>query len=435
MSRMALGLLAGLALSAIAAADGTRVAGTAADAFGQPMRGINSAVLAKFNYGLGLFRHERAPIIQSDDTIAGIGPLHNARACVACHIRDGRGAPPDHAAVDGTRSIVFNLVGPAGGDGVYGAQIQDQAAGDLPTEGVPRVTWRAHPVTLADGTTVSLRQPLWHVDQPGYGAIDPATQIDARVAPALVGLGLLQAVDADTILAQADPEDLDGDGISGVASMVGPPDAPVLGRFGWRAGAADLMAQAAKAAHLDMGLSVPGLAQPGGDCTQAQAACRHRAATGRLDLSANDIFLLAFYVAHLDVPDRRNSHDPAVQRGETVFADLGCGKCHLPRLRTGSAAAPEFANRDIAPYTDLLLHDMGPALAGPAGPEWRTTPLWGIGLTRAVSGHNLLLHDGRARGFAEAILWHGGEASAARDGFAGLDAADRAALVSFLQSL
>ena len=431
---LAIGVLlaGGLAMSAIALAQSTRQAGTAQEAFGQPMAGINSAVLAKFNYGLGLFRHERVALDNADGTVAGIGPLHNARSCVACHIRDGRGAPPDHPAAGGGRSVVIGLAGP---DPVYGAQIQDQAVAGLVPEAVPTVRWSEQRIVLADGTAFSLRQPHWSLDRLGYGPLAAATQIDARVAPQLVGLGLLEAVDAATILALADPDDRDGDGISGVAAMVDDQGSPALGRFGWRASAASLIAQTARAAHLDMGLSVPDYPVAAGDCTTAQSDCLARAAANRLDLSGNDIFLLAFYVAHLAVPERRDSKAPLVTRGAALFEQLGCTGCHLASLRTGVAAAPELADRQIAPYTDLLLHDMGAGLAGPARSEWRTPPLWGIGLTSVVSGHSLLLHDGRARGFSEAILWHGGEAHRARAGFARLNARDRAALIGFLGSL
>jgi CxxC motif-containing protein (DUF1111 family) len=427
-------VLGGLTVSAVATAQQTRLSGTAADAFGQPMAPINSAVLAKFNYGLGLFRHERTPVRRADGTMSGVGPLHNARSCVACHTRDGRGAPPDAGAWPAV-SMVFGLVGTRGPDPVYGAQIQDQAIEGVAPEGRPVVSWTEHDQTLADGTLVRLRRPDWRIEALGYGPLGSATQIDARVAPQLVGLGLLEAVADATILALADPEDRDGNGISGVAPLVQGTGSDRLGRFGWRGGTASLEAQSAKAAHLDMGLSVPDFTQAGGDCSAAQPDCLAHAQRDRLDLSANDIFLLAFYVAHLGVPDRRDSDTPMVQHGAVLFDRIGCTGCHLPRLRTGGTAAPEFAERDIAPYTDLLLHDMGPDLAGPGSSEWRTPPLWGIGLTQTVSGHTLLLHDGRARGFTEAIMWHGGEAEAARDGFAGLTAADRAALIGFLESL
>ncbi|MGV8855617.1 MAG: di-heme oxidoredictase family protein [Devosia sp.] len=431
---LAIGVLlaGGLAMSAIAMAQPTRQAGGVQEVFGQPMAGINSAVLAKFNYGLGLFRHQRAAWASPEGSVSGVGPLHNARSCMACHIRDGRGAPPDYPAVDGGLSMVMGLTGP---DPVYGAQIQDQAVAGLVPEAVPTVRWSEQRMVLADGTEIRLRQPHWGLDRLGYGPLAAATQIDARVAPQLIGLGLLEAVDAATILALADPGDRDGDGISGVAAMVDTKGAPALGRFGWRGAAPSLLAQTARAAHLDMGLSVPDYPVAGGDCTPTQRDCLARAGRDRLDLSDNDIFLLAFYVAHLAVPERRDSDTPLVTRGTALFEQLGCTGCHLASLRTGATAQPEFADRQIAPYTDLLLQDMGPGLAGPAGRQWRTPPLWGIGLTSVVSGHSLLLHDGRARGFSEAIVWHDGEARRARDGFAQLNADDRAALIGFLQSL
>ena len=427
---MAVLLLGAVALCPGAAADGLRQAGTPQDVFGQPMAGVNSAVLAKFNYGLGLFRHARDPQSHADGTISGIGPLHNARSCVACHIRDGRGAPPDWR-VDDTISIVFNLVGPTDGDPIYGAQIQDRAVDGLRPEGKPGVRWIDVRVALGSDETLILRRPEWVLDDLGDGPLEADTAIDARVAPQLVGMGLLEAVDPATIAALADPDDRDGDGISGRTAGAG----QQLGRFGWRATAPSLAAQTEKAAHYDMGLRVPGYDWPGGDCTVAQTACLARAADSGLDLSATDIALIGIYLSHLEVPARRDSDKPQVREGQALFGQLGCAACHVAQLRTGASTAPDLAHRDIAPYTDLLLHDMGPGLAGPAGAEWRTPPLWGIGLTQQVSGHNYLLHDGRARGFVEAIVWHGGEAQAARDGFARLSSSERAALIAFLASL
>lgn len=407
------------------AAEGVDRAAPGPESFGLPMRDINSAILAKFKYGLGLFRHERQPMQPGATATGGPGPLYNATSCIGCHVGDGRGSVDMGRSI---RSLVLLLNGPDGPDPVYGAQLQDRAVEGMAAEGRPVLTWRDTSRRLADGTVVPMRVPEVAIADLGYGPLGTETQVEARLTPQLVGLGWLAALDEATIRALADPEDADGDGISG---MVRDLDDGRIGRFGWKADSATLEEQAEAAAARDMGLAVP---VASAECRAAQA-CPAKAA---LDLRPNDITLIAFYVAHLGVPERRDSTAPEVMAGETIFAGLGCGGCHVPRLRTSTTAPAEFAGREIAPYTDLLLHDMGPELAAGSGAlarEWRTPPLWGIGLTETVSGEINLLHDGRARSVTEAILWHGGEAQAAREGFASLGAADRAALLAFLADL
>jgi CxxC motif-containing protein (DUF1111 family) len=391
------------------------------------MSGIDSAVLAKFNYGLGLFRHERKPVLNPDGSLSGPGPLHNATSCIACHVRDGRGSTD---LSQETRSTVFLLSNDGEPDPVYGFQLQDRAIEAFSPEGIPAIAWRSMTVELADGSAVELRRPHLRIDGLAYGPLAPETVIDARIAPQLVGLGWLAAVDEATIALRADPGDRDGDGVSGSVRIVD----GRIGRFGWKADASSLEAQAVLAASRDMGL-VSGGPLGMGDCGVAQPDCRDRSGQVRPDLLPNDITLLAFYVAHLGVPDKREHRLAA--RGADLFGAVGCGACHRPELRTSADAPGEFADTLIQPYTDLLLHDMGPELSGGTGPlaqEWRTPPLWGIGLTEAVSGTVELMHDGRARNFTEAVLWHGGEAQAARDAFARLSGEDRTALLAFLST-
>jgi CxxC motif-containing protein (DUF1111 family) len=261
----------------------------------------------------------------------------------------------------------------------------------------------------------------------------------------MIGLGLLENVPASVLEALADPEDADGDGISGRINRVWSPSEGGMrpGRFGWKANAANLVDQDSGAALGDVGLTTR--LHPDQNCPAAQAACRaayDQSATGGAELS--DLFLerLVFYTRAIAVPRQRHPEAPEVARGAALFRTARCDACHVPTLVTGpDATLPELANQSFHPFTDLLLHDMGPDLADgrpdfAAGPsEWRTPPLWGIGLIPAVNGHDALLHDGRARGVAEAILWHGGEGAAARDAFRTMDAADRAALVAFVNTL
>jgi CxxC motif-containing protein (DUF1111 family) len=263
----------------------------------------------------------------------------------------------------------------------------------------------------------------------------------------MIGLGLLEAIPAADILARADEADADGDGISGRPAIVWSRefDRPMLGRFGWKAGSATVKEQSAGAFSGDMGLSTSLHPAGWGECMAAQADCRAApdgADEAGLEVSDEALDLVTFYARNLAVPARRDVEDPEVLRGKEIFHAVGCADCHRPayvthRLEEGGAQSFQL----IWPYTNLLLHDMGEGLADQrpegraTGREWRTPPLWGVGLTETVSGHTQFLHDGRARNLLEAILWHGGEAEAARDAVVAMPKADRDALLRFLESL
>ena len=264
-----------------------------------------------------------------------------------------------------------------------------------------------------------------------------------------LGLGLVEQIEAADILAKADPNDANSDGISGKASMARDPETGelVLGRFGWKATTPSITVQSAEAFSGDIGISTPLVTDAFGECSIAQAVCRDSPSgvqerLGEVEAPDPILPLVTFYSQNLAVPARRDVGDPQVLRGKKLFYDAGCTSCHTPKFVT-SRAAPDKVQRFqlIWPYSDFLLHDMGEGLADhrpvgdASGSEWRTQPLWGIGLTETVNGHTLFLHDGRARNLAEAILWHGGEAEASRDAYAAMDAADRAALHRFLESL
>jgi CxxC motif-containing protein (DUF1111 family) len=282
------------------------------------------------------------------------------------------------------------------------------------------------------------------------GPLAPGAMLSPRVTPQMIGLGLLEAIPAADILARVDEDDADGDGISGRANIVWSPefDRPLLGRFGLKAGAATIREQSAGAFAGDMGLSTVLHPDPWGDCTPAQVACRtapHGQEPGTrdgLEVDGTSLDLVTFYARNLAVPDRRTPDDPTVLRGKQVFYETGCTACHTPKFVTARLEdRPEQSFQLIWPYSDLLLHDMGPGLADnrpearATGSEWRTSPLWGIGLTEQVTGTASFLHDGRARTLLEAVLWHGGEAQAARDTVVSMPAPDRAALLTFLESL
>lgn len=415
-----------------------------------------------FKLGNALFR--KTWVASPSSTLAsdGLGPIYNARACQDCHLKDGRGHPPE-GADDGRVSMFLRLSVPGGStpEGIkdwlatqaeptYGGQMQDLAAPGHVAEARMEVSYADLPVTLADGEVVTLRAPSYGISNPGYGPFAADLQISPRVAPQMIGLGLLEAIPAADILAREDPDDTDGDGISGRAQIVPSVEfgVPMLGRFGLKAGAPTVKEQSAGAFSGDMGLSTPLHPDPWGDCTAAQDTCRaaphgqEPAIRDGLEVDAASLDLVTFYSRNLGVPERRNPDAPEVLRGKEIFHALNCTGCHTPKHVTHRLdGRPEQSFQLIWPYTDLLLHDMGPGLADnrpegrATGSEWKTPPLWGIGLTSVVSGHTQFLHDGRARSLLEAILWHGGEAQAARDGVVGLPRPDREALLAFLESL
>jgi CxxC motif-containing protein (DUF1111 family) len=266
--------------------------------------------------------------------------------------------------------------------------------------------------------------------------------LSPRVASQMIGLGLLEAVPDDALLALADPGDKNADSISGRVNHVPDPQSGALriGRFGWKANQPDLPSQNAGAAFGDIGLTNPLFRTE--NCTPAQEKCRAAPVAPEIDLSDKFFAKLNLYTRLIAVPAQRSADDPLVKKGEALFNTFGCAACHVTMLRTGAnTALPELANQSFHPFTDLLLHDMGDGLADnrpdfeASGKEWRTPPLWGLGLVETVNGHNRLLHDGRARGFAEAILWHGGEGEAAKELFRSAAREERDALVRFLRSL
>ncbi len=400
-----------------------------------------------FKVGDGIFRKLWTSSPSSTSSSDGLGPLYNARSCQSCHLKDGRGRPPEQG--EPAVSMLMKLSLPDGSpEPVYGGQLQTFSIQGHEPEGSVRITYTEIPVKLAGGATVSLRKPSYTITEPGYGALHRDTQMSPRVAPPMIGMGLLELIPEADIVARADPDDRDGDGVRGRTRTVWSKaeGREMLGRFGWKSGAATVADQTADAFANDIGLSTKLVKTSSGDCTVAQQACR-AAPNGDdekegVEVPAVMFDLTVFYARNLGVPARVKAGDARVLRGKQAFAEIGCAACHTPRQVTGTHPdQPEQSNQTIWPYSDLLLHDMGEGLAdyrpegSAGGRDWRTPPLWGLGLTAIVSDHTFLLHDGRARNVPEAILWHGGEAQASRDRFARLSAADRAALLAFLDSL
>jgi CxxC motif-containing protein (DUF1111 family) len=327
-------------------------------------------------------------------------------------------------------------------DPVYGDQLQGSAIERVAPEADVRIDYTAEWLALSGGEKIALRRPRYRVSAWAYG--DPAKdlQTSPRVAPAMIGLGLLEAVTEDAIAKLVDPDDRDHDGISGRPNIVWDVAAnrKSLGRFGWKAEQPSVKQQAAAALRSDMGITTSLF--PTENHTAHEGACAEQPSGGAPEATDAVLIDIVSYARSLGVPARRGWTDPVVMRGERLFAKVGCPSCHRPSLEAGKVEGmPELGGETIHPYTDLLLHDMGKDLEDgrptfeASGSEWRTPPLWGIGLLKTVNGHTFLLHDGRARNVTEAILWHGGEATDARNAFAALDARDRLSLTAFVESL
>jgi CxxC motif-containing protein (DUF1111 family) len=419
-----------------------------------------------FKVGNGIFRKLWVSAPASTSSSDGLGPLYNARSCQRCHLKDGRGHPPEANFPDDDATSMFlrlsippktqeqrqllaarkiNVIP----EPTYGGQLQDFAIQGHDAEGKMHIEYADRPFVFPDGGKVMLRKPAYSVDRLAYGPLHPDAMLSPRVSPQMIGLGLLEAVPEAQIRALADPDDKDGDGISGRPNELWSKDKTrlVLGRFGWKAGNPTVKAQSAGAFEGDIGISNPLARNAWGDCTVKQSRCREApngssAKLGNVEAGEKFLNLVTFYAQNLAVPGRRNPDSPDVLAGKKLFYEVGCVQCHQPKFKTGVLEGqPHLSGQLIWPYTDMLLHDMGEGLADnrpeglASGREWRTTPLWGIGLTPIVNGHSFYLHDGRARNLEEAILWHDGEAKGARDAYAGLGQEDRERLVAFVNSL
>ncbi len=432
------------------------------DAFSLPSGNMSFEGELNFKVGNGLFRKLWVSAPSSTLASDGLGPLYNARACQRCHLKDGRGHPPEGPGDDATSMFLRVSIPGTPEDGiaeiedyiatlpdpVYGTQLQDHALPGQPAEYRLQIDYAEEEIPLSGGETASLRHPTYTAADLGYGPLAEGAMLSPRVAPQMIGLGLLETVPAADILAHADPDDADGDGISGRPNIVWSPEygTPMLGRFGLKAGAPTIRHQSAGAFSGDIGISTPLFPAPSGECTEAQKACL-TAPNGTGDergyeIDQEGLDLVTFYSRNLAVPERRDVSDPQVLHGKRVLYETGCIACHTPKFVTHRLTGrDEQSFQLIWPYTDLLLHDMGPGLADnrpearATGTEWRTAPLWGIGLTERVSGHTYFLHDGRARSLLEAVLWHGGEAQSQRDAVVAMPPEDRAALIRYLESL
>ncbi|MEM9548699.1 MAG: di-heme oxidoredictase family protein [Bacteroidota bacterium] len=402
-----------------------------------------------FVAGNSLFRSNWISAPASVMSLDGLGPVFNAISCGSCHFKDGRAAPPDEFSVDKSGLLFrisvdgFTETGEPRPHPVYGAQIQDRSLPAASYEAKVRIDYEFIAGTLDDGTPYELRKPIYTIEDWQYGDVTNPFDLSPRIASQLVGLGLLENIDEDDILALEDVNDSDNDGISGKANYVHDAEngGTTLGRFGWKSNQPSLRQQNAGAFNGDMGLTSDIF--PKDDWTETQESQHPEIANGgEPEVSEEQIFRISLYVQSLAVPATRNIDDPQYSSGKQLFLDINCSGCHNPSFQTGIGSSISSLNsQKIAPYTDLLLHDMGPDLADnrpdfeATGTEWRTAPLWGIGLIPAVNDHTRYLHDGRARNLEEAILWHGGEAEESKNKYKSLSLQEREDLLFFIKSI
>jgi CxxC motif-containing protein (DUF1111 family) len=434
-------------------------------AYLHPVATLNAKQAELFALGHKMFNNRWA-FFWFENAEFGRGPTSNAQSCATCHFNNGRGLAPgtemgvrrgtDGAVRDHHISVPhepapnavirISLKGNDQHGGPrphpeYGDQLQIFGVkGIVPAEGRFSVEWREQTVTLPGGEQVPLRSPVPRITDLAYSPLGEDAMSSLRLAPPLIGLGLLEAIPEETIIALAARETVSG--IRGKVNRVWDESQAktVLGRFGLKANHGSLREQIAAAFLNDIGLSSP--VYPEQNCPPVQASCKEQMVAGKPEITTLRLEATELYVRALTVPVRRHIDDPQVKRGEALFSQVHCSICHVPELETGPMQGlPQFTGQRIRPYTDLLLHDMGEGLADgrpdfiASGTEWRTPPLWAIGLSETVNGANAFLHDGRARNFTEAILWHDGEARISRDAFGVLSREDRMALTAFLRSL
>lgn len=434
--------------------------------FMKPAANLDSTKVPDFHAGKALAHQPwvKPPTITFDRD--GLGPIYNARTCLMCHVNGGRGVmPKDESQHLNTALLRLSIPGTDKIKGVvpeptYGDQLQTQSVSlahifrhlknqklkhSVPPEAILTVSWLEQDFQYPDGSVTKIRKPKVNISELGYGEMHPDTMMGLRNAPPIHGLGLLEMIPQASINALVDEKDRNHDGISGKLNQVWDFEAKktVPGRFGLKANKASVRLQTAGAFHGDMGISNPVF--PEQPCTENQQKClkqRDGNDEAGTEIPENQLQLVVDFVKNIGVPKRRNANHPDVIAGRSLFYQSGCADCHHPSFVTGkSKEYPHLSNQTIWPYSDLLLHDMGEDLADGRpdyladGNEWRTPPLWGIGLSKKVNGAQNFLHDGRARTIEEAILWHGGEAKKSMLHFSKLDKEDRERLIKFVESL
>jgi CxxC motif-containing protein (DUF1111 family) len=450
----------GLAAAPVDDPDGEKTGGettvfaTGRNAFSFPAANLTDEERTRFVIGNSFFKRNWVQAPASTKVRDGLGPHFIARSCGGCHVNDGRGEPPKPG--DQPVSLLMRLslpgVGAHGGvvpEPTYGDQFNNFAVRDVKPEGKVDIRHEAVKGAFADGEAYTLLKPHYGFRELGYGPMAKDVLVSPRVAPQIIGVGLLESIPEAEVLRNAAEQKARADAIKGVPNRVW--DAPagrmMLGRFGWKANVATVAHQTAGAFNGDIGITSPVLPDEG--CTAAQKDClaAPKGSQGKApEIDEKTYADVVFYQLTLAPPARRNVADAEVKRGGKLFAEAQCAVCHRPSYVTGATldakfSSPALVGQRIHPYTDLLLHDLGDGLAdgrpdGQAnGRQWKTPPLWGVGLIKDVNGHTRLLHDGRARGVLEAVLWHGGEAEASRQRVLKMSKDEREALVKFVESL
>ncbi|TDM08377.1 MAG: thiol oxidoreductase [Ideonella sp. MAG2] len=432
------------------------------NAFSMPLATLSEAERTRFAVGNSFFRRNWVEAPASTTGRDGLGPHFLARSCGGCHVQDGRGAPhdfdkglaPDNVSADAALLLRLSVPGrgPHGEplpEPTYGDQLHTAAVQGVAPEGRLLLRYSELKGHFDDGTPYSLLKPHYSVTDLAYGALAEHSLQSPRIAPQLAGVGLLEAIPESALRENLARQAATPGPIKGQLNRVWDPfaQAMVVGRLGWKANAGSLAHQTAAAFHGDVGITSRHF--PKETCSARQQDClaAPSGAQGKApeidDATLGDV---VFYQAALAPAAWRSPRDAQVLRGQRLFEQTQCAQCHRPSYVTATPPFPRLSPRSVAgqriwPYTDLLLHDMGEGLADgrpdhlATGRQWRTPPLWGIGLVKEVNGHQRLLHDGRARGVLEAVLWHGGEAEEARRRVQAMNAAEREALVRFVESL
>jgi len=428
------------------------------NSYSLPARNLDKNLRINFLVGNSLFRRIWEDAATSENIAKdGLGPFFSSTSCDGCHISDGRGHLPtleiDEDLVSaviqiGQSAKIENVYEKNRDDSIYGGQLSEFSTESVLEEAEISIKYEFLNVAYDDGSIIQLKKPRVIIDKLNYGNLESNTSSSIRIAQMMIGLGLIENIAEENILKLEDVDDSDGDGISGKANYSWDlqENKFKLGRFGWKASQPTVLQQTADAFYHDMGLSNK-FYPNASNCTESQVEC-NKSISGNseiydnFEVSNDQLDLVTFYSSQLGVPAARNQKKPDVIAGRKLFYDIGCNSCHVEKhITRGDGPFENLNNQVISPYSDFLLHDMGEGLSDDVpefqanGNEWRTPPLWGIGLTKIVSGRESYLHDGRAETLEEAILWHGGESILTINKFKKLDINERNQLLKFISSL
>lgn len=427
--------------------DDLSISSTSNNAFGKEIPGLSSLDKLRFASGNSLFNQSWVSAPASTSGLDGLGPTFNSRACASCHFKDGRGKPFEPSNI-GSKGFLIRLSipgkDPHGGPlpvPSYGDQLQNHSNLGIPKEANINVAFEYIDEKYPDGTPYQLRKPIYTFSDENFGSLS-GVLFSPRIGQQIIGLGLVDALPDSEILKNVDEFDADNDGISGKANYVWDAinNTTALGKFGWKSNQPSLKQQTAGALFGDLGLTTSIFS--GNPCPSPQKDCYDAPNGGSPEVTDKQMDRFMLYQSSLAVPKRRNYKAPEVLKGKVAFHKLKCVSCHATNFKTDTYAFnPLLSNKTIHPFSDFLLHDMGEGLADNRpdfladGREWRTQPLWGIGLIKTVNKHTFLLHDGRARNIEEAILWHGGEAEKSKNEFKKLSKTEREHLIAYIESL